>query len=124
MAKIEVIAFVSDWKYQTPEPNPAWGMKINESHSKKNGDSWEVIGHTRFTVKAAYGVEIDFTKFNSGDRVKVTGTQVTEERGEYKNLVIKADSVELLAPSARVSAQIAETRQPGYASNLIVDAPF
>ena len=123
MAKIEVIAFVSDWKFQTAE-KVDWAMKINESHSKKNGDSWEVIGHTRFTVKAAYGVEIDFTKFNSGDRVKVIGTQVTEERGEYKNLVIKADSVEVLAPSARVSAQIAETRQTGYASNLIVDAPF
>jgi hypothetical protein len=124
MAKIEVIAFVSDWKYQTAEPNPDWGMKINESHSKKNGDSWEVVGHTRYTVKAAYGVEIDFTKFKSGDRVKVTGTQVTEERGEYKNLVIKADSVEVLALSARVSAQIAETRKPDYVNDLIVDAPF
>jgi len=124
MAKIEVIAFVSDWKYQTAEPNPDWGMKINESHSKKSGDSWEVIGHTRFTVKAAYGVEIDFTKFKSGDRVKVTGTQVTEERGEYKNLVIKADSIEVLAVSSRVSAAIAETRKPGYVSDLIVDAPF
>jgi len=124
MARIEVIAFVSDWKYQTAEPNPDWGMKINESHSKKNGDSWEVIGHTRFTVKAAYGVEIDFTKFKSGDRVKVTGTQVTEERGEYKNLVIKADSIEVLAVSSRVSAAIAETRKPGYVSDLIVDAPF
>lgn len=126
MAKIEVIAFVSDWKYQTAEPNPDWGMKINESHSKKNGDSWEVIGHTRFTVKAAYGVEIDFKTFKSGDRVKVTGTQVTEERGEYKNLVIKADSVEVLAskPSAKVSAMIAETRQETFVSDLIVDAPF
>jgi hypothetical protein len=124
MAKIEVIAFVSDWKYQTPESNPAWGMKINESHSKKNGDSWEVIGHTRFTVKAAYGVEIDFTKFNSGDRVKVIGTQVTEERGEYKNLVIKADTVELLAPSGRVSKIIADTRRPDYVNDLVVDAPF
>ncbi len=123
MAKIEVIAFVSDWKFQTAE-KVDWAMKINESHSKKNGDSWEVIGHTRFTVKAAYGVEIDFTKFKSGDRVKVTGTQVTEERGEYKNLVIKADSVEVLAPSARVSAQIAETRKPDYVNDLIVDAPF
>jgi hypothetical protein len=28
MAKIEVTAFVSDWKYQTAEPNPDWGMKI------------------------------------------------------------------------------------------------
>ena len=124
MAKIEVIAFVSDWKYQTPEPNPDWAMKINESHSKKNGEAWEVVGHTRFTVKAAYGVEIDFTKFKSGDRVKVTGTQVTEERGEYKNLVIKADTVELLAPSARVSKTIADTRQPDYVNDLIVDAPF
>jgi hypothetical protein len=75
-------------------------------------------------VKAAYGVEIDFTKFNSGDRVKVTGTQVTEERNEFKNLVIKADSVELLAPSARVSKIIADTRQPDYVNDLIVDAPF
>ncbi len=123
MAKIEVIAFVSDWKYQTDE-KVNWAIKINESHSKKNGDAWEVIGHTRYTVKAAYGVEIDFTKFNSGDRVKVIGTQVTEERGEYKNLVIKADSVEVLAPSARVSAQIAETRKPEYVNDLIVDAPF
>jgi hypothetical protein len=124
MASISVIAFVSDWKYQTAEPNPDWGMKINESHSKKNGDSWEVVGHTRYTVKAAYGVSIDFKAFKSGDRVKVTGTQVTEERGEYKNLVIKADSVEVLAPSARVSAQIAETRKPDYVNDLIVDAPF
>jgi hypothetical protein len=75
-------------------------------------------------VKAAYGVEIDFTKFKSGDRVKVTGTQVTEERNEYKNLVIKADSVQLLAPSARVSKTIADTQQPGYVNDLIVDAPF
>jgi hypothetical protein len=116
MAKIEVIAFVSDWKYQTDE-KVDWAIKINESHSKKNGDSWEVIGHTRFTVKAAYGVEIDFTKFNSGDRVKVTGTQVTEERGEYKNLVIKADSVEVLAPSTR--SQSARQSVP-----TISDAPF
>ena len=123
MAKIEVIAFVSDWKYQTDE-RVDWAMKINESHSKKNGDSWEVVGHTRYTVKAAYGVEIDFKAFKSGDRVKVTGTQVTEERGEYKNLIIKADSVEVLAPSARVLKTIAETQQPGYVNDLIVDAPF
>jgi hypothetical protein len=117
MAKIEVIAFVSDWKYQTAEPNPDWGMKINESHSKKNGDSWEVIGHTRFTVKAAYGVNIDFKAYKSGDRVKVIGTQVTEERGDYKNLVIKADSIEVLAPSSR--SHPAAGNVP-----TILDAPF
>jgi len=117
MAKIEVIAFVSDWKYQTPEPNPDWGMKINESHSKKNGDSWEVVGHTRYTVKAAYGVSIDFKAFKSGDRVKVTGTQVTEERGEYKNLVIKADTVEVLAASSRTHPAAGNVQ-------TIADAPF
>ena len=114
MAKIEVTAFVSDWKFKTDEPNPAWGMKISESHSKKNGEAWEIVGHTRFTVKAAYGVEIDFKAFKSGDRVKVTGTQVTEERNEYKNLIIKADSIELLAPSAR-----SQSNAP-----TIADAPF
>jgi len=124
MARIEVTGWVSDWKYQTDEPNPEWGMKLNESHSKKVGDGWEVVGNTRFTVKAAYGVQIDFRKFKSGDRVLVKGTQVTEERGEYKNLVVKADSVEVLAPSGKVLAAIAETRKPGYTSNLIVDAPF
>jgi hypothetical protein len=117
MAKIEVIAFVSDWKYQTSEPNPDWAMKINESHSKKNGDAWEVVGHTRFTVKAAYGVSIDFKSFRSGDRVKVTGTQVTEERGDYKNLVIKADSIKVLAASSRTHPAAGNVQ-------TIADAPF
>jgi hypothetical protein len=116
MAKIEVTAFVSDWKFKTDEPNPDWGMKISEAHSKKNeSGGWDVVGHTRFTVKAAYGVSIDFKAFKSGDRVKVTGTQVTEERGEYKNLIIKADSVEVLAPSARSQART---------TPAIADAPF
>jgi hypothetical protein len=75
-------------------------------------------------VKAAYGVEIDFKAFKSGDRVKVIGTQVTEKKGEYSNLIIKADSVEVLAVSSRVSKAIDETRKPGYVSDLIVDAPF
>jgi hypothetical protein len=92
-------------------------MKISESHSKKNeAGGWDVVGHTRFTVKAAYGVSIDFKAFKSGDRVKVTGTQVTEERGEYKNLVIKADTVEMLAAGARKSAS-------EYLAS-IEDAPF
>lgn len=112
MAKIEVTGWVSDWKYQTNEPNPEWGMKLNESHSKKNdAGGWDVVGNTRFTVKAAYGVSIDFRNFKSGDRVLVKGTQVTETRGEYKNLVVKADSVEVLAASA-------------YKAPVAEDAPF
>lgn len=121
MAKIEVTGWISDWKFQTPnEPNPEWGMKLSEAHSKKTGDSWEVVGHTRFTVKAAYGVSIDFRQYKSGDRVKVTGTQVTEERGEYKNLVIKAETIEVLPsrPSAKESELIVATLPS------LEDAPF
>ena len=121
MAKIEVTGWVSDWKFQnSEEPNPEWGMKLSEAHSKKTGDSWEVVGHTRFTVKAAYGVSIDFRQYKSGDRVKVTGTQVTEEREQYKNLVIKAETIEVLPsrPSAKVSAMIAATLPS------VEDAPF
>lgn len=115
MAKIEVIAFVQDWRYKSDEPNPAWGMKIDEVHSKKNdADGWDVVGHTYFTVKAGYQVQIDFTQFKKGDRVKVTGTQVTEERGEYKNLVIKADTVEILASGARNKPPV----------SVIENAPF
>lgn len=97
MAKIEVTGFVSDWKYGADEPNPEWAMKVIERHSKKNGDAWEVVGKTVFTVKAAYGVSLDFRKFEPGDRVTVTGTQVTETRGEYSNLVIKATDVVVLS---------------------------
>jgi hypothetical protein len=118
MAKIEVTAFVSDWKIKTDEPNPEWAMKIREGHSKKNdADGWDIIGHTRWTVKAAYGVSIDFRAFKSGDRVKVTGKQVTEENGEYKNLVIKADSVEVLAASTRTHPAAGNVQ-------TIADAPF
>jgi hypothetical protein len=117
MARIEVTGWVSDWKYQTSEPNPDWGMKLNESHSKKNdAGGWEVVGNTRYTIKAAYGVQIDFRNFKSGDRVLVKGTQVTEERGEYKNLVVKAESVEVLATSARAAG--------GAKPQLVEDAPF
>jgi len=117
MAKIEVIAFVQDWRYGSDEPNPSWGMKIDEVHSKgSNETGWEVIGHTYFTVKAGWEVNIDFTQFKKGDRVEVKGRQVTEKKGEYSNLIIKADSVTLLAPSKR--------SQPAAQVSTISDAPF
>lgn len=103
MAKIDVTAWVLDWKYQTDEPNPEWGMKVSESHSKKNdAGGWDIVGRTNFTVKAAYGTSIDFRRFKKGDRVRIIGTQVTEVRGEYKNLVIKADTVEVMGKAQPV----------------------
>lgn len=101
MAKVEVTAFVSDWKFGETQPNPSWAMKVSESHSKKDGDKWVKVGSTNFTVKAAYGVNIDFSAFRTGDRVKIIGTQVSESwesNGKKgKSLVIKADDVVLMA---------------------------
>ena len=111
MAKIEVVGFVSDWKYGEKDPNPSWAMKISEPHSKKDGDKWIKNGSTNYTVKAAYGVEIDFSEFRQGDRVEVKGTQISEEwesNGKKgKNLTIKASSVDILQRGQH------EHRQPG-----------
>ncbi len=100
MAKIEVIGFVSDWKYGTSEPNPSWGMKVSEPHSKKDGEKWVKVGSTNYTVKSAYGVDIDFSKFGQGDRVEVKGTQVSESwesNGKKgKTLIIKATEVKMM----------------------------
>jgi hypothetical protein len=99
MAKIEVTGYVSDWRYQSDEPNPEWAMKFYETHWKKNGDAFEPAGATNFTVKAGWGVTIDFRAYKSGDKVLIKGTQVTETRDQYKNLItqmkILSDSIQI-----------------------------
>lgn len=101
MAIIEVVAFVQDWKFGETQPNPSWGMKVSETHSKKDGDKWVKVGSTNFTVKGAYGTNIDFSAFRTGDRVLIKGKQVSESwesNGKNgKSLVIKADDVVLQA---------------------------
>jgi hypothetical protein len=98
MAKIIFTAFVEPWTKANSE-HPSWGMKTAEPHRKKDGEAWVTVGRTFRTVKSAYGVEIDFTKFRAGDRIVVDGTEVTEMREangqKYYDLVVKADSVEL-----------------------------
>lgn len=93
-------AFVQEWKKDTNEPNPDWGMKVCENHQKKDGDKWVTIGRTYFTVKAGWDVKIDFRNFKKGDRVKIVGKQVTEQRivGDktYYTLTIKAESVDVV----------------------------
>jgi len=100
MAEIVVIGFVQEWKRDSNEPNPDWGMKFAENHQKKDGDKWVTVGRTYFTVKAGWEVKIDFRNFKAGDRVKIVGKQVTETRESggktYYTLTIKADSVELV----------------------------
>ena len=100
MAEIVVTGFVQEWKRDSNEPNPDWGMKFAENHQKKDGDKWVTIGRTYFTVKAGWDIKIDFRNFKPGDRVKIVGKQVTETRESggktYSSLVIKAESVELV----------------------------
>lgn len=117
MAEIIVSnAFVQEWKRDSNEPNPDWGMKICENHQKKDGDKWVTIGRTYFTVKNGWEVNIDFRQFKTGDRVKVIGKQVTESRvgndgKTYYTLTIKAQSVDLVqsgTSQATTQARFAE----------------
>ncbi|MDR6172628.1 hypothetical protein [Curtobacterium sp. SORGH_AS_0776] len=100
MAKIEYTAFVEDWTQNNPQ-HPDWAMKTAEPHRKRDGDQWVTTARTFRTVKGGYAndqpVRIDFTQFRKGDRVIVTGTEVTEVREhdgkKYYDLVVKATSV-------------------------------
>jgi len=100
MAKIaEMIGFVENWTKDNPQ-HPDWAMKVTEPHSKKDGDNWVTVARTYWTVKAGYEVEIDFTQFAKGDRVRIAGIstkEVYEKDGKtHENIVLKADSVEVL----------------------------
>lgn len=101
MAEIVVkSAFVQEWKRDTNDPNPEWGMKVAEIHYRKQGDEFVTAGRTYYTVKAAYGVKIDFRSYRKGDKVTITGQLVTESREyegkTYNTLTIKAQSVSLV----------------------------
>lgn len=94
MAEIKFTGWVQDWT-KTEAQHPDWAMRVGESHRKKNADgNWETVAYTYRTVKAAYDTVIDFRRFQTGDLVEVTGTEVTEvsERNgtKYNNLIVKA----------------------------------
>lgn len=96
MAEISFSGFVDEWTKDNPQ-HPDWGMRVSESHRKKDGDKWVTTARTRRTIKAAYEVDIDFTQFAPGDMVTIVGKEITEtsERDgkRYDNLVVKAESV-------------------------------
>jgi hypothetical protein len=99
MAEIVVVGYVQEWKKESTDPHPYWGMKISEPHYKKEGEESVLASRTYFTVKAGWQIEIDFTKFKVGDKVKVVGKQFTEVRENagktYSSLIIRAETVEL-----------------------------
>lgn len=112
MATITFTGFVEPWT-KNNEQHPDWGMRVAEPHRKKDGDQWVTVARTFRTVKSAYGIDIDFTRFNKGDRVQVSGTEVTEvseRNGEtFYNLTVKAESVEVLDSN----------RQTGWENTLV-----
>lgn len=98
MSKIEIeSAFVEAWSKNNPQ-HPSWGMKIAEPHRRKNDQGeFETVARTYRTVKVSRDSGIDLTGFAVGDRVTVTGREVTEVREhegrKYFDLVVWADSV-------------------------------
>jgi hypothetical protein len=100
LAKVEIeSAFVEAWTKNT-EQHPAWGMKTAEPHSKKNDSGkYETVGRTFRTVKVSRSSGIDLSQFRKGQRVKLSGSEITESREHegktYYDLVVWADSVEL-----------------------------
>lgn len=105
MAQITFTGFVEAWSQNNPQ-HPDWAMKTAEPHRKRDGDSWVTVGRTFRTVKAGYAdgapVGIDFTRFAKGDRVTVSGVEVTEVREvngkKFYDLVVKATDVALAEP--------------------------
>jgi len=98
MAEIKFTGYVEEWTKANPS-NPDWAMKVSEPHRKKDGEAYVTVGRTYRTIKSAYGVTIDFTKFKKGDRVEIVGkesTETTEKDGKrYDNLIVKAESVKI-----------------------------
>jgi hypothetical protein len=107
MADITFIGFVDEWTKNNPQ-HPDWAMRVSEPHRKKDGDNWVTVSRTNRTVKAAFDVKIDFTQFAKGDRVAITGKEVTEtsekDGKRYDNLVVKAEKVEVISPAAPAKA--------------------
>ena len=110
MASITIdSAFIEAWT-KNEDQHPAWGMKTAEPHSRKNDDGkYETVGRTFRTIKVSRASGIDLTQFSKGQRVKVSGKEVTETREhegkKYFDLVVWADRVELAQGSTANTPQ-------------------
>lgn len=79
---------------------------VYEKHSKKNqAGEWETTGYTDFKVWIPD--ELRGQVFNERDYIEVTGRQKTEnvekDGKTYKNLVVNADSIEIIKSSDAVA---------------------
>lgn len=120
-------AFVESWT-KNQEQHPAWGMRTAEQHRRKNDQGqYETVGRTFRTIKVSRSSGIDLTQFAKGDRVKVTGSEVTESREyegkTYYDLIVWADSVELVQAGQR-QVQQAPTTDSWSTPGRSGDEPF
>lgn len=106
MAEIDFTGFVDDWTKDNPQ-HPSWAIRVTEPHRKKEGEKWVTVSRTRYTVKAAFGVDIDFSAIPSGSRVHVFGklvTEVSEKEGKrFENLTVKAEGIEVVDSAVATS---------------------
>jgi hypothetical protein len=127
MAKISFTGFVEAWRKDDPtKTHPDWAMKVTEPHRREIDGKWETVGRTYRQVKTAYGVSIDFTQFKPGDRVEISGTEITETREyngqKYYDLTVKADEVKQVMPAAIAAPRNVGSSEP--APFPLEDAPF
>lgn len=121
MADVSFIAFVEDVK--------DWMMKTSEPHRVQVDGQWKTVSRTYRTVKAAYGVTIDFSQFVPGERIKVVGRESTTVREydgkKFYDLICKAESVERVMANefpARTDADVSQVIADAFPTDS--DAPF
>lgn len=101
MATIEFTAFVDETV--TGNQGGVFVLKTSEPHRRKNDqDQWETTARTYRDVKVSRESGINLDAFQKGDRVKITGTEKTEERAgidkqnqpkKFYTLVVWADQI-------------------------------
>ena len=132
MAEITFEAFVESWTKDT-ESHPSWGLKSAETHRRKKESSdyeYETVGRIFRTVKVSRASGIDLTRFAKGERIKVTGQEVTETREhdgkKYYDLVVWANSVESAERGqSQPSAPRSAPKEPlGAAQGFSDEIPF
>jgi hypothetical protein len=108
MAFVTATAFVD--RVLLKKDGAPWGIKTSETHYRKDGDDFVPAGRTYRTVRAGFGVQIDFTQFAEGDKIEFSGKEKTvsnEVDGKtYYDLVVDADSVSVVKAAERGSADL------------------
>ena len=106
MAFITATAYVD--RVLLKKDGAPWAIKTSEIHYKKDGDDFQPAGRTFRTVRSGFGVDINFSQFNEGDKIEFSGKEKTvsnEVDGKtYYDLVVDADTVSVVKAAEKGSA--------------------